>query len=115
MEIKINKEIRNFTEKVYFGLSLRQFVFSLLACGVAILLYFVFRNHFNIEIVSWICMFGAVPFAAMGFIKYNGMNAEEFIIAFIKSEILVPNYLVFKSNNLYSNKGRKETKNEEVK
>lgn len=32
---KINKEIRDYTESVYFGLSLRQFIFSILACGVA--------------------------------------------------------------------------------
>ena len=115
MEIKINKEIRNFTEKVYFGLSLRQFIFSLLACIIAIVLYFIFRKHFSIEIVSWICMIGTAPFAAMGFIKYNGMNAEEFVIAFIKSEILTQKYLVFKSSNLYSIKERKEIKDEEVK
>ena len=33
MEVKINKEIRDYTESVYFGLSLRQFIFSILACG----------------------------------------------------------------------------------
>ena len=39
MEVKINKEIRNYTESMFFGLSLRQFVFSVLACGVAVGLY----------------------------------------------------------------------------
>ena len=34
MEVKINKEIRNYTESMFFGLSLRQFIFSVLACGV---------------------------------------------------------------------------------
>ena len=38
MEVKINREIRNYTESMFFGLSLRQFVFSLLAVGVAVLL-----------------------------------------------------------------------------
>ena len=37
MEVKINREIRNYTESVFFGLSLRQCVFSLLAVGVAAL------------------------------------------------------------------------------
>lgn len=27
MEVKINREIRNYTESMFFGLSLRQFVF----------------------------------------------------------------------------------------
>ncbi len=29
MEVKINKEIRNYTESMFFGLSLRQFIFFL--------------------------------------------------------------------------------------
>ena len=36
MEVKINREIRNYTESMFFGLSLRQFIFSVLACGVAV-------------------------------------------------------------------------------
>ena len=36
MEVKINREIRNYTESMFFGLSMRQFVFSVLACGVAV-------------------------------------------------------------------------------
>ena len=49
MEVKINKEIRDYTESVYFGLSLRQFIFSIAACLVAVLLYFVFKPYFGIE------------------------------------------------------------------
>ena len=40
MEVKINREIRNYTESMFFGLSMRQFIFSVLACGVAVGLYF---------------------------------------------------------------------------
>ena len=29
MEVKINREIRQYTESMFFGLSLRQFIFSL--------------------------------------------------------------------------------------
>ena len=41
MEVKINKEIRNYTESMFFGLSLRQFIFSVLACGMEVVLYFL--------------------------------------------------------------------------
>ena len=41
MEVKINKEIRDYTEAIFFGLSLRQFIFSGLACGIAVGLYFL--------------------------------------------------------------------------
>ena len=36
-----------------------------------------------------------------GFVKYHGMTAEQFIWAWIKSEILMPKKLVFRSENLY--------------
>ncbi len=102
MEVKINKDIRDFSESIFFGLSLRQFIFSILACLVAVVLYFLLKPFFGIETLSWVCILGAAPFAALGFIKYNGMNAEEFVIAFIKSEILMPRHLTFNSQNIYA-------------
>ena len=101
MEVKINKEIRNYTESMFFGLSLRQFIFSILACSVAVGLYFLLRPRFGTETLSWVCILGAFPFAAMGFIKYNGMNAEQFVWAWIKSEFLMPKKLMFLPDNLY--------------
>ena len=101
MEVKINKEIRNYTESMFFGLSLRQFIFSVLACGVAVGLYFLLRPYFGMETLSWVCILGALPFAAMGFIKYNGMTAEQFVWAWFKSEFLMPKKLMFRSDNLY--------------
>ena len=101
MEVKINKEIRNYTESMFFGLSLRQFIFSVLACGVAMGLYFLLRPRFGTETLSWVCILGAFPFAAMGFIKYNGMTAEQFVWAWIKSEFLMPKKLMFLPDNLY--------------
>ena len=101
MEVKINKEIRNYTESMFFGLSLRQFIFSVLACGVAVGLYFLLRPRFGTETLSWVCILGAFPFAAMVFIKYNGMTAEQFVWAWIKSEFLMPKKLMFLPDNLY--------------
>lgn len=101
LEIKINREIREYTEAMYFGLSLRQFISSVLACGVAVGLYFLLRPYMGIETVSWVCILGAVPFAAVGFIKYHGMSAEKFLRVWIKSEILMPKYLVCRPENLY--------------
>ena len=101
MEIKINKEIRDYTESIFFGLSMRQFIFSALACGMAVLVYFLLRNHLGTETLSWVCIMSAIPFGALGFIKYNGMTADEFIVAWVKSEILMPKVLFFKAENIY--------------
>ena len=101
MEVKINREIRNYTESIYFGLTLRQFICSLCACIVAVGLYFICSPFLNKEIVSWICILGAIPFAGVGFFKYNGMNLEDFIKSWLKSEILVPKDLKYKVENIY--------------
>lgn len=102
MEVKINKDIREFSESIFFGLSIRQFIFSVLACIVAVILYFVLKPFFGIETISWVCILGAAPFAVLGFVKYNGMTAEKFIIAFIKSEFIIPKKLTFKAKNIYA-------------
>lgn len=97
MEIKINREIRDYSEAVYFGLSLRQFIFSVLACGIAVGMYFLLKPFFGIETLSWMCILGALPFAAIGFFKYHGMTAERALLAYLKSEVLTPKQLKFKS------------------
>ena len=101
MEVKINREIRQYTESIFFGLSMRQFIFSIFACLVAVLLYFLLRPYFGIETLSWVCILGACPFAVLGFVTYNGMTAEQFISAWFKSEILTPKRLTCKATNIY--------------
>jgi len=102
MEIKINKEIRAYRETLFFGLSVRQFVCSVLAMGAAVGLYFSLSQVLDRETVSWVCIVGAAPVAAAGFFQYNGMNFEQFLWAFLRSEFLTPKRLTFKSENVYT-------------
>ena len=102
MEVKINKDIREFSESIFFGLSLRQFIFSVIACIVAVVLYFALKPYLGLETLSWVCILGAAPFAVLGFVKYNGMTAEKFIVAVIKSEFLTSKKLTFKATNIYA-------------
>ena len=101
LEVKITREIRNYTESMFFGLSMRQFVFSVLAVVVAVGLYFLLKPHFGTETVSWMCILGAAPFAALGFITYHGMTAEQFLWAWLRSELLESKELRFEASNLY--------------
>ena len=102
MEIKINKEIRAYRETLFFGLSVRQFICSILAVGVAVGLYFSLSRVLDRETVSWVCIVGAAPVAAAGFFQYNGMTLERFLLAYIRSEFLFPRRLVFKTDNIYA-------------
>ena len=101
MEIKINREIRDYHESMFMGLSLRQTIFSVLAILVAVGLYFWLNPILGTETVSWVCILGAAPFAVIGFVSYHGMPAEKFIWVWFRSEILEPKQLCFKPNNLY--------------
>ena len=101
MEVRINREIRDYTESMFFGLSLRQFFFSVLACGVAVSIYLGLNPILGTETTSWLCIVAAFPFAVMGFLKYNGMTAEKFIAAWIKSTFMIPKVLLFGNTNYY--------------
>ena len=102
MEIKVNKEIKNYKESIFFGLSFRQFICSALAVGTAVVVYFGLRNVLDKETVSWLCMVCAAPVAVTGFFQYNGLNFEKFIWAVIKSEILMSGVRLYKSRNIYN-------------
>ena len=101
MEVKINREIRDYTESMFFGLSMRQLGFSIAAIGIAVFLYFILKPLVGMETTSWACILGAAPFAAMGFVKYHGMTAEQFVWAWLKDQLVEPRELTVQPSNLY--------------
>ena len=101
MEIKINKEIRDYQESIILGLSARQFLFSAAAVLVAVGVYFGLKKPLGSETVSWLCVLAAFPFAAMGFIKYHGMTAEQFAAVYIR-QLVTPKELPSVPKNLYA-------------
>ncbi len=101
MEVKINKEIRNYTESIVLGLTLRQCFFSVLACFVAVIVYFLFIDVLGLEVTSWLCIVVAIPFAALGFVSYQGMNFEKILINVWRSFLMSHRQLVFRPYNLY--------------
>ena len=110
MEVKINREIRDYSESMFFGLPMRQFFFSLIAIGVAVGIYFGLKPYVGTETVSWMCILGAAPFAALGFIRYHGMPAEKFLWVWLRSELLEPKQLHCQPTNLYYEILKKEEK-----
>lgn len=119
MEIKINKEIRNYTESMFFGLSMRQFFFVIIGVGFAVLSYFMLRSYLGTETLSWVCMLAAAPFVTMGFITYNGMTAEQFAWTWIKSKFIEPKKVKFECDTFYHEATTKpsapKSSNKEVK
>lgn len=101
MEVKMNKEIMDYREAMFFGLDFRQMACSLLAVLAAVGIYFSLRKTAGEEVTGWLCMLGAAPFAFCGFFRYHGMTAEQFAWAVVKSELLYPKRLLFQPEDLY--------------
>lgn len=101
MEIKVNKEVRDYTESIFLGMSFRQFLFSIIACVVAVIIYLSCVDVLGMETTSWLCMLGAAPFASLGFITFQKMNAEQILITAWHSFLLSNRNLIDKPFNLY--------------
>lgn len=101
IEIKIPKEIRQYKESIFFGLSARQFSCSLSALVIAAGIYLGLGRLIGRETASWLCIILAAPFAAVGFFSYNGLTFEQFLWAFIKSELLFAGERKYISENPY--------------
>lgn len=110
MEIKINKEIRSYKETVYFGLTARQLICSLLAVGTAVGLYFALRGVLDRETLGWLCIVGAAPMAAAGFFHYNGLTLEQFLWAWCKTNFLLAGRRLWHSENYLYDLWEKEDK-----
>ena len=104
IEVKINKEVRNYQESLLFGLNLRQLLFSALAVAAAVAVYFGLKTALGSvgDWGGWLCVLAAFPFALCGFFQYNGLTFEQFVVAYLRSEIICPPKLVFKADNLYA-------------
>lgn len=101
IEVKIPKEIRSHKESIFSGLSMRQFLCAVLAVSLAAGTYLGLGGIVGKETASWLCLLIAAPVAVAGFFHYNGMILEQFLWAFLKSEILCAGPRGFDSVNLH--------------
>lgn len=104
IEVKIPKEVRQHKETIFFGLSLRQFICSVLAVGIAAGAYLGLGKVLPKDTASWLCIIMAAPMAMAGFFTYNDMTFEQFLWAFIKSEFLCAGERPFISENIFYGK-----------
>ena len=83
IEIRIPKEIKNYREKLFFGLTLRQSICAGVALLICVPLY-IFGNKFiPQEALSWLVILIAAPLMLAGFFRYNDMTFEQFAVEFI--------------------------------
>ena len=100
LQISVPKEIKEYKQVVAFGLTLKQ----LLWCGAGVLtgvgVFFFIKDKIALDIVAIVCMVSAIPFALMGFVNYNGMDAWELFVQWFKVTFLM-RPLKYESTNYY--------------
>lgn len=109
MEVKMNKEVTEYRENVFMGLSVRKVVWLVFAGIVAICVYFWAKPRFGENVTSILCMVSAVPCILMGFFRRNGLYFDRYILTVFRFYFVIPRFLYFKSENpLYEKYQQKE-------
>ena len=67
------------------------------------------------EMTSWCCMLGAAPFAALGFINYQGMNAEQIFMPYNLYYEIMKDYIDRKQKEGVKKNVKKLRKNKKTK
>lgn len=80
IEIRIPKEIKNYREKLFFGLTLRQCICAGAALLICVPLYIFGSKFFSQEFISWLVVIIAAPLMLAGFFRYNDMTFEKFAV-----------------------------------
>lgn len=99
IEVVVNKEILDYKENIFFGLSMRQFLCSVAAVAIAVTVYLFFDDRLGRELASWLCILAATPVAVAGFFKYNGLTFERLLWAMLKTKVLLADRRLYHSVN----------------
>jgi len=100
IEVRIPKEIKEYKEKLFFGLTLRQCICTALALSISVPFYIFSKGYLHEEIRSWGVIIVALPLMLIGFFTYNQMTFEQFFIELIKMYVN-PQKRPFKQENIY--------------
>jgi hypothetical protein len=77
---QIRKEINEYKPKLFFGLSGRQLIFSLLGITIGIVSYYRLSKIVGTEISGYIVIVLVAPLFAFGYIKVDGEPFEKYLV-----------------------------------
>lgn len=83
IEIRIPKEIKNYREKFFFGLTVRQCICAAAALLLCVPLYIFGGKFLPREVISWLVLIIAAPLMLVGFFRYNDMTFEKFAVEWL--------------------------------
>lgn len=79
--VKIPKEIEDYQEKIFFGLSARKLISfaAALVCAALVFVVCKFLIGMSVEVSGYLVMFAVIPPLAFGFFRKNGYYFEEYL------------------------------------
>lgn len=101
MEVKVNQEIRDYKERIIFGLTYKQLFWIIFGLVLSVLAFSKIRKAFGVDVAGWTVMLIMTVCVLISSKKYNGMSAGRFVICWIRATFLMPKRLHFVSNNAY--------------
>lgn len=98
MEVPVNREIREYQEALFWGLTLRQLICGAGAIVVCIIVFVGLKPVVGQQTASWLCIAAAIPFGLGAFFRWHGMTVEQLILVWLKDQ-MIPRKLSFRSVN----------------
>ena len=80
IEVKIPADIQEYKSKLIAGLSVRQVIVIGGALVTTVPVGVYFHDKISPDYLLWIIMFMVVPFVGYGFVRFKGMQFEQFIV-----------------------------------
>ena len=108
IEVRIPKEIKEYKEKIIFGLNLRQLISVFIGGVICLSTFFIIKPIVGVDLATDIIIIEAIPIFAFGFIKVRSFNFETYAKIFIKHKL-------GKSKRTYENKLYMLNLKEEIK
>ena len=87
IEFRIPKEIKEYKEKIIFGLNFRQLISVFIGGVICLSTFFIIKPIVGVDLASDIIVFEAIPIFAFGFIKVRSFNFETYAKIFIKQKL----------------------------
>lgn len=73
----VPQDVTEYKEQLFFGMNSRQLICSVLMIAVAVIIFLVGSKFISTDILVYITIALIAPLAAVGFLKYNGMEFEK--------------------------------------
>ena len=87
IEVRIPKEIKEYKEKIIFGLNLRQLISVLVGGIICLSTFFLIKPIVGVDLASDIIAIEAITIFAFGFIKVRSFNFETYAKIFLKHKL----------------------------